>query len=366
MEFSGRLAAFPMGDLLQWAKNELRTGALVVRRSEREKRVYFHRGDVVGCVSDDPAEFYGQYLLVNGYLDDRSLFKALTLCTQRNVRLGTALRELKLLSSEVIQSTLRSQIADVICDLFLWPRGLFYFQAEMPAEEEILPEPIDPMALVLEGSRWVDEMSRIRRLFPHDGVVLQRGERWPGEDLPSLDQRVAGAVDGLKTVEEIYKKVRGSYFRFLESAYQLCVASVLDIEEEGEPVEAGTFEMSVYDLLLEQATEDQVLVARRHMAVPLDLLERWVPVWVAEPSEEEQQRMPDRVRDFYARFDGRTPLGEAFSGDPRQRGKELDLFLLQLQKGSLAILPATIDQLESEAEKQNLPPFQRWWNRVFG
>jgi len=33
MEFSGRLAAFPMGDLLQWAKNERRTGALVVRRS---------------------------------------------------------------------------------------------------------------------------------------------------------------------------------------------------------------------------------------------------------------------------------------------------------------------------------------------
>ena len=365
MEFSGRLAAFPMGDLLQWAKNELRTGSLVVRRSEREKRVYFHRGDVVGCVSDDPAEFYGQYLLVNGYLDEKSLFKALTLCTQRNVRLGTALRELKLLSAEVIQSTLRSQIADVICDLFLWPRGLFYFQTEMPAEEEILPEPIDPMALVLEGSRWVDEMSRIRRLFPHDGVVLQRGEHWPGEDLAPLDRRVADAVDGRKTVGEVYKKVRGSHFRFLETAHQLCVASVLDIEEVGEPVEQGTFEMSVYDLLLEQATEDQVLVARRHMAVPLDLLERWVPVWVAEPSTEEQHRMPDRVRDFYARFDGRTPLGEAFSGDPRQRGKELDLFLLQLQKGTLAILPATIDHLESEAQKQDMPPLQRWWQRVF-
>ncbi len=365
MEFSGRLAAFPMGDLLQWAKNELRTGSLVVRRSEREKRVYFHRGDVVGCVSDDPAEFYGQYLLVNGYLDEKSLFEALTRCTQRSVRLGTALRELDLLPADVIQSTLRSQIADAICGLFLWPRGLFYFQAEMPHEEEILPEPIDPMALVLEGSRWADELTRIRRLFPHDGVVLQRGERWPGEDLSPIDRRVANAVDGRKTVGDVYKKVRGSYFRFLESVYGLCVASVLDIEEEGEPAEAATFEMSVYDLMLEQATEDQVLVARRHMAVPLDLLERWVPVWVAEPSPEDQNRMPSRARDFYARFDGRTPLGEAFSGDPRQRGRELDLFLHQLQKGSLAILPAPIDQLEAEAEKQALPPLQRWWKRVF-
>ncbi|HEY2739929.1 MAG TPA: DUF4388 domain-containing protein [Thermoanaerobaculia bacterium] len=129
MEFSGRLAAFPMGDLLQWAKNERRTGALVVRRSEREKRVYFHQGEIVGCLSDDPAEFYGQHLLVNGYLDDGQLFKALTHCTSHNIRLGAALRELEILPQDVIQRTLREQIEDSICDMFLWPRGLFYFQA---------------------------------------------------------------------------------------------------------------------------------------------------------------------------------------------------------------------------------------------
>ena len=97
--------------------------------------------------------------------------------------------------------------------------------------------------------------------------------------------------------------------------------------------------MSVYDLLLEQATEEQVLVARRHMAMPLDLLERCYPVWVAEPTAEEQKRMPARARDFYARFDGKTSLGEAFSGDARLRGREMDLLLLQLQKGRLALLP---------------------------
>ena len=69
MEFSGRLAAFPMADLLQWAKNEACTGALVIRRSQREKRIYFNAGDVVGCLSNDPAEFYGQYLLLHGHLE---------------------------------------------------------------------------------------------------------------------------------------------------------------------------------------------------------------------------------------------------------------------------------------------------------
>jgi Domain of unknown function (DUF4388) len=367
MEFSGRLAAFPMGDLLQWAKNERRTGALVVRRSEREKRVYFHQGEIVGCLSDDPAEFFGQYLLVNGHLDESQLFKALTHCTSHNIRLGTALRELEILPADVIQHTLRGQIEDAICDMFLWPRGLFYFQAEeMLSDEELLPEPIDTLALALEGSRWMDEMARMRHILVHDEVVMRRGELWPGEELGPLDRRVARNVDGERSLGDLYKKVRGSYFRFLASAYRLCIARVLDIVEVGEPTDRTTFEVSVYDLLLEQATEDQVLVARRHMAVPIDLLERWYPVWVEEPSQEEQKRMPSRARDFYAHFDGRTSLSDAFSSEPRQRGREMDLLLLQLQKGRLALLPTSLDRLDESAEQRGTPALQRWWKRLFG
>jgi len=365
MEFSGRLAAFPPGDLLQWAKNDRRTGALVVRRSDREKRVYFYNGEIVACMSTDPAEFYGQYLLLNGYLDQEKLFQALSHCTVHGRRLGETLSELGFLTPEVIQTTLRQQIEDSVCDLFLWERGVFYFQAEMPPEEEILPEPIHTVGLAMEGSRWLDEYRRLRRVLVHDNVVLARGKVWPGKGLSPLPQRIAQAVDGRKSLADLYKELRGSYFRFLEAAFQLCVKNVLDIGEVGEEWGSSTHEMSVYDLMLEQATEEQVLVARRHMAIPLDLLERVYPIWVAEPTDDEQKRMPARARDFYARFDGRTPLGEAFSGEARLRGREMDLLLLQLQKGRLALLPCPVEQLEAEAEKRGEPAIKRWWRRVF-
>jgi hypothetical protein len=365
MEFSGRLAAFPPGDLLQWAKNDRRTGALVVRRSDREKRVYFYNGEIVGCLSTDPAEFYGQYLLLNGHLDQDKLFQALSHCTVHGGRLGTALLDLGILSPEMIQTTLRQQIEDLVCDLFLWERGVFYFQSEMPPEEEILPEPIHTVGLAMEGSRWLDEYRRMRRVLVHDNVVLARGKVWPGEGLPPLQRRVAKAVDGRKSLADLYKELRGSYFRFLEAAFQLCVGNILDIGEVGEEWGTGTHEMSIYDLMLEQATEEQVLVARKHMAVPLDLLERVYPIWVEEPTAEEQKRMPARARDFYARFDGRTPLGDAFSGDARLRGKEMDLLLLQLQKGNLALLPQPVDRLEAAADSRGEPAIKRWWRRVF-
>jgi uncharacterized protein DUF4388 len=369
MEFSGRLAAFPMADLLQWAQNERCTGALVIRRSQREKRIYFNAGDVVGCLSNDPAEFYGQHLLLCGYLGDEQLFQALSHCTERSVRLGTALRELGILAEDTIQQSLRHHIEDVVCDLFLWPRGIFYFHSEMPQDEEILPQPIVAVALALEGARWQDEVRRIRRVLVHDDVVLRRGDRWPGADesgeLSPVQKRLVQGVDGRKTVGELYQKVHGSYYRFLAAAFQLCIGAVLDIEEVRETAPGGTQEMSVFDLLLEQAAEDQALVGSRHMALPLDLLERWFPVWVSEPSVEEQTRMPVRAVGFYARLDGRTSLGEAFSGDPKVRGREMDLLLLQLQKGRLALLPAPVERLEEEAEKRGQPAVQRWWRRVF-
>lgn len=366
MEFSGRLAAFPMADLLQWAKNEACTGALVIRRSQREKRIYFNSGDVVGCMSNDPAEFYGQHLLLNGHLDDSQLFLALSSCAARSVRLGVALQDLGMLPPQAIQQTLRAQIEDQICDLFLWQRGVFYFLAELPPEEEILPEPINVLGLVMEGGRWLDETSRIRRVLVHDDVVLQRGELADLSDRTPIERRILAAVDGEKTLAEIYEKVRGSYFRFLEAAFRLCVGRGLDIAEVRDTAErSSTSEISVYDLLLEQATEEQVLVARRHMAVPLDLLERCYPVWVEEPAGEERTRMPAKARDFYARFDGSTPLGEAFSRDPRQRGREMDLLLLQLEKGRLALLPAPVDRLETQVEERGQPALQRWWRRMF-
>ncbi len=365
MEFSGRLNSFPPSDLLQWALNDRRSGALVLRRSEREKRVYFHGGEVIACLSNDPAEFYGQHLLLNGHLQQDQLFTALTYCTTQGVRLGTALLELGLMSPERVQQTLRAQIEDSICDLFLWERGVFYFRAEMPQEEEILPEPIHAMGLIMEGTRWLDEYRRIRKLFVHDNMVVRRGAGWPGEGLTPVERRVASELDGKRTLAELYKAVRGSYFRFLEAAYRLAIATVLDIDSVGEPIDHSTSEMSVYDLLLEQATEEQILVAQRHMAVPLDLLERWVPVWVGEPGAEEQTRMPARARDFYARLDGRTTLGDAFSGDARLRGREMDLLLLQLQKGRLALLPGSVEALEAEADRRGSPPLDRWWQRVF-
>jgi len=91
MEFSGRLATIQFGDVLQLAHQERWTGALVVRRAHREKRIFLDDGKVVGCLSDDPGEYYGRFLLLRGVLDEPQVARALA---WRNLSLPEVLADL--------------------------------------------------------------------------------------------------------------------------------------------------------------------------------------------------------------------------------------------------------------------------------
>lgn len=363
MEFSGRLAAFPVGDILQWAHNDRRSGALVVRRSGCEKRVYLRDGDIVACFSDDAAEYFGQHLLVRGLLDEAKLIRALTACQKRGGLLGQVLAELELLQPKEIAAALRDHVEDQVCELFLWKNGIFYFINESVPEGQVLPEPLPAAALALEGSRRADEYQRIRRLFVHDDVVLVRGKRAREGDSP-LDRRILRSVDGRRTLADLYSEVRGSRYRFFEAAYRLAADGVLDIGEVHDRVEAPSAELRLADLLLEQVAEEQTAFLRQGTAIPFEALERFVPIWHSPPEAAEEARMSPAVRQFYDQIDGRRDLATLLSGvDREERARRLDRLVLQLRKGALALLPASVEALEAAAEEAGRPAAKRWWRR---
>lgn len=366
MEFSGRLTSFSIGDLIQWAAQERRTGALVVRRSRREKRIYLRDGKVVACLSDDPAEHYGEHLMLHGYLKERQLIEALTYCSHNKERLGAALVKLGLLPTETVEKTLRDRVHDAVCDLFLWKRGVFFFEADPPPEEEILPLPLETMGLILEGTRWIDEYRRIRQVLVHDNVILRRGPSWPPDSPTPLEQRIARSVEEGKDLSELYRETRGSYFRFLEATFQLCLKEVLDIATVGEPTAVDTADLSIADLLLEQASqEDRALYTRRRLGLPLDALERLHPRWVTPPSDEERSELSETLRDLVEAMDGESPLGALLHEDPDHETRQLDFLQLELRRGRLALLPGSPQDLEETAEKGGEPIPRRWWRKVF-
>jgi hypothetical protein len=361
MDFSGHLTAFPAANILQWAAQERRTGALVVRRSRCEKRLYFVDGRVVAATSDDPGESYGRHLLLFGHLDESQLLRALQRCSQVRRRLGAVLVELELLGAATVRDTLRQHFLDVVCDVFLWPRGVFYFEAEPPPKEEIPPSSVDTMGLVLEGTRWVDELARIRKIFVHDNVVLRHGPKYPVGELTPFEARVGATVDNRSSLAELHTTLRGSYFRFVDAAYRLCMREVLDIASIGEGVggESLTAELRLPDVILERERPPE-----RLSAVPVAALYGLYPVLSSFPEASLLERYPRAVVDFLSGLDGQTALADLLGSDHETAQQQVDALLVELRQGRLALLPAPVRSLEEAADARDEPVAARWWRRV--
>ena len=350
MEFSGRLTSVSLADLLQWTSNDRKTGSLVFRTGSRHKEVHFDRGLIVGASTDDPREFFGQFLLLEGFLAEDQLVEALTWCRDHQERLGAGLVELGILAEADTQHALRRQIEETVCDLFLWDRGVFYFaEHQLPDGETLLPQPIHTVGLAMEGARWQDEYQRIRRIFVHDAVSLKPGSKWPGEPGDPRQNRILSSLDEALTLEELYERVRGSRFRFLESAFDLTVREVLDIDDVGEEAHGSSVELRIFDLLMDQAAEEEVLFSRRHLSIPLEVLDRFYPVWMDadEPSEE----LPADVRAFCRRMDGETSLRRLVLEEGGDRDRRMETVLLELRKGNLALLPRPVSEIQSTGKK---------------
>ena len=360
MEFSGRLASFPIPELLTWAANDRRTGSLVLRRTSREKRIYFEGGEIVACLTDSTTEFYGQHLLLEGHIRPDVLTRCLVQCQEEGKRLGVVLVEEGILHRAIVERTLAEQIEDLICDVFLWDRGIFFFQSDQPPAEDILAQPINTLGLVLEGTRWVDELNRIREALTHDNLFLRRATDKEPEDLSPRGAAMFRKLRSAMTIDKLYRLTGGSYFRFLTEASTLAQQNVLKVLDQGKSTPKSTHELPLSNLLLEQAAEEQLSHVQTD-TIPLAVVGRLVPVWAVEPDRDTWPSMTRSERDFLGRIDGETRLEDLLSRDAEARSQESEMLAVQLRKGNVALIPAPVEELEAEADREQTPRKRRWW-----
>jgi hypothetical protein len=336
MELFGLLNTFPVPEVLQWAANDRASGALVFQRSTFEKRLHLAEGNIVACFSSDPLEYFGRYLLAHRRLSKSEVLRAIAHCRRSGQRLGQGIVELELMDEASVQAALSQQMSDSICELFLWPRGIFYFAHQELGHEELLPSPLHVLGIAMEGTRWVDEHSRIREVLPHDNIVLGRGPGWPGEELPPLARTVTEEWIGGTPLAMLYRRVGGSSFRFLETVMDLVETGIMDVQSVGRQPEAESEELTVTDLLLEQA-ESERRRGTPPLSVPLDLLAGYYPQLDGRPAGLLPPKpAAARLRDA---IDGVTPLGDLLSADPDERTEQLDWLLRQIRRRRLALLP---------------------------
>ena len=349
MEFTGRLSAFPASNLLQWALTERVTGTLVVRRSEREKRVGFRDGKILDCRSNQTAEHYGQHLVAHGILGGEELARALAHCRLRRLPLGETLLDLALLDEATIKVTLAQAIQESVQDLFFWRQGLFYFQDASPRTSRVEIE-LETTELLLEGTQWLDEQARIRKVLTSDSVVVRAGAKAAELQLSPYELRIVGCATPEASLSDLYARTGGVHFPFLAACARLVTRGGLEFVRNTLESPVASREIDLRELMLSLQAEDEVVVGSASAIFPLEAIESLVPVWIRKPGARELEATPLRERAFLDGFDGRTTLRRLLSPGIEDRTDEIELLLVELKKRNIVLLPASVDEVERRLE----------------
>jgi hypothetical protein len=345
MEFTGRLDAFPPASLLQWAAGERRSGTLIVRRARRERRVSFRRGEIVGCSSSLPRETFGQYLLDHDAARPDQLGRVLPLARLRDLPVGQVLVDEGILDREVASRMLAAWMSEVVQDLCAWSKGVFVFDRAEPPRLP-LEVSLECTGLVLEGIRWADETRRYRELLPDDGVLLGKGPRWPPRGLGAFASKVLGGVGASSPLAALRSRVGGVEFPVLEIVHAAVASGVLEVvgRTEGEAMPSREIELG--DVMAALDLERESVTIRDQFAMlPVDILQKLVPLWTEAPSASYVSGLSPKLRRFIAGFDGRTELGRLLSREREAQADEADLLFLHLQRGEVALLPKPMDRI---------------------
>jgi len=272
MPLYGTLTTMPLPDLLQCLCNARVTGTLRVERNRVSKSIRLHKGMIVGCSSDDPAQRIGHFLLSRGQITEEQLREALQLQEVSGQHLGMLLVELGALSPEQLSVNLEAQAEETIHSLFDWDDAVFRFQESENDPASAFPVSLRVEDVLLRGLQRYDEMRRIREVFNDPGIVLETTEKKPPTVVAEngMGRKLWELVDGERTVAEILLQVHGSEYVVTKFLFELHRSGLVRIacvkpiathpgvsekpgsEEANEPPASATTEASAEEQTFEE------------------------------------------------------------------------------------------------------------------
>ncbi|HEX9500222.1 MAG TPA: DUF4388 domain-containing protein, partial [Thermoanaerobaculia bacterium] len=236
MGVSGNLKTMLPGDLMQWLSLGQKTGTLVVRSKSVEKKIFFKHGRVISSASNDPRDYLGQFLISHGFISEQELMKAMEVQQQSGILLGKILVMIDVIPETDLVRLMRLKAEEEIYDIFLWREGEFHFLDDELPTMEMIPLQVDVTGIIMEGTRRVDEWSRIREVIPHDVMIPIVAKTIPPEDLSDVERTIVNAVDGKRTIAEIELEARASLVVVCSSLNQLARDGYVRMTEPGGPV----------------------------------------------------------------------------------------------------------------------------------
>ena len=211
LSLEGSLSDLTVVELFQLIAMGNKTGVLEIHSHEQNNTgyVYFDNGTLTHIVLDKNVARLRDLLIKAGFLTEEQADQAHEYQNKltEKIRYGKVLLDLNLISRHNLKKILHQQMEEAIYNIMEWPEGSFKFKDLAEIEKPDFPLGAKADAIILEGSRRIDEWSLIRKVIPDLKATVRLKENSDEGsqflDLEPEEWNLIASIDGQKSVQEI-------------------------------------------------------------------------------------------------------------------------------------------------------------------
>lgn len=235
MNLQGDFEGLTLASILQLLCNDQKTGVLTVTCEGEESRVFFEEGTIIYATASLKEARLGYLMRNDGVISAQQLQKCLAQAKETKSHLGTILVEKGYISIEILKKYNTQQVEMILYNLLFWKKGKFeYKDAKLNLKGMIVTQ-LNPMKLILEASRRIDELSVLREFIPHDNLVFQMSGKVTNKEeikLNANEWRILSLIDGTRTVRQVIKQSNYDEFAVYKILFSMISSGLIEQKEE--------------------------------------------------------------------------------------------------------------------------------------
>jgi hypothetical protein len=235
MNLQGDFEGLTLASILQLLYNDQKTGVLTVRSDEEESKVSFEQGTIIYASASLEEARLGSLMRNDGIISAKQLQKCLALGRENKMHLGKILVDKGYISLDTFKKYNTKQAETILYNLLLWKKGKFeYKDAKLNLKGMIVTQ-LNPMKLILEASRRIDELSVLRECIPSDNLVFQMSGKVQSKEeikLNANEWRILSLVDGTRSVRQIIKQSTYDEFAVYKIFFSMISSGLVEQKEE--------------------------------------------------------------------------------------------------------------------------------------
>lgn len=210
VSYKGSLDDFPLVGLFYALASNFQTGVAIVRNDHAHKEVYFKEGWIVFARTNKSEERLGNLLDKRKLVSQSHVEKMVVEAKKKGMKLGNCLVENGLLLKKELREVLDLQIKEILCDLFSWQEGEFYFVEKEVNDEDVVVN-YTPLDIALFAARSALDFSTFRKIVPHNQVIfyippyIESAKVKIGEELDANETFIFSLIDGKRNIDQLIK-----------------------------------------------------------------------------------------------------------------------------------------------------------------